>query len=111
MDGLSRGDVVTVAGAGDFAGKPRPAVVVQSNLFNETHASFTVVPVSTTMVDASLFRIDLRATRENGLRARSQAMVDKVTTVRRDRVGARIGALGASELEQLDQALRLWLSL
>jgi mRNA interferase MazF len=109
MDDLARGDVVTVAGSGDFAGKPRPAVVVQSDLFNETHASVTVIPITTTLVDADLFRIDL-GTKESGLRGRSQAMVDKITTVRRDRIGRRIGALTAPDMERIDGALRTWLS-
>jgi mRNA interferase MazF len=111
MDRLNRGDVVTVAGSGDFAGKPRPAVVVQSDLFNETHSSVTVVPITTTLVDADLFRVPLRASRESGLRVRSQAMVDKITTVRRDRIGARVGALGEMELESIEVALRTWLAL
>lgn len=109
MDGLKRGDVVTVSGSGDFAGKPRPAVIVQSDLFNETHASLSVVPLTTTLVEAELFRIEVRATRQNGLRTRSQAMVDKVTSVRRDRIGARIGALSTRDTERIDDAMRLWL--
>jgi mRNA interferase MazF len=60
MDALKRGDVVTVAGGGSYTGKPRPAVIVQSDLFNETHASMTVIPLTTTLVDGSL----------GGLRAR-----------------------------------------
>ncbi|MGO8997790.1 MAG: type II toxin-antitoxin system PemK/MazF family toxin [Polyangiaceae bacterium] len=110
MDDLARGDVVTVAATGDFAGKPRPAVVVQSDLFNETHASFTIVPITTALVDADLFRIDLR-TKDSGLRARSQAMVDKITTVRRERIGRRIGALVSEDMDRIDLALRTWLSL
>lgn len=70
----------------------------------------TVVPVTTTLVDAELFRIPLKASRANGLRARSQAMVDKLTSVRRDRIGRRIGALAGSDVELLDAALRLWLA-
>jgi mRNA interferase MazF len=111
MDDLKRGDVVTVAGSGDFAGKPRPGVVVQSDLFNPTHSSVTVVPVTTTIVDAELFRIELRPTRHNGLRSRSQAMVDKIVSVRRDRIGSRVGALGTPDMERIDGALRLWLML
>lgn len=108
---MKRGDLVTVAGAGDFAGKPRPALVIQSDLFNATHASFSVVPVTSTLVDADLFRIDIDAWRECGLKSRSQAMVDKVTTVRRDRVGKRIGTLSARDAERVDAALRLWFAL
>jgi mRNA interferase MazF len=87
MDGLRRGDVITVAGGGGYAGKPRPAVVVQSDLFNETHASVTVVPVTTTLIDVPLFRIELPAGRVTGLRARSHAMIDKITSVPRERIG------------------------
>ncbi len=111
MDELKRGDVVTVAGSGDFAGKPRPALIVQSDLFNATHASVTVVPITSTLVDADLFRIALRPGRANGLRARSQAMVDKVTSVRTDRVGKRMGSLALGDLEPVEAALRLWLGL
>lgn len=50
MDALNRGDIVTVAGSSDFTGKPRPAVVVQSDLFNPTHSNVTVVPITTTLV-------------------------------------------------------------
>jgi mRNA interferase MazF len=111
MDGLSRGEVVTVAGGGAYTGKPRPAVVVQSDMFNEAHASVTVVPISTTLVDAPLFRVPLPAGRGTGLKAQSQAMVDKVTSVPRGCIGSRIGALAAVDMERIDAALRLWVDL
>lgn len=111
MDSLRRGDVVTVAGSGDFAGKPRPAIVVQSDLFNATHSSVSVVPVTTTLVDADLFRVPLTPSKKNGLRSASQAMVDKITSVRRDRIGTRVGALAAPDLDRIDDAVRTWLSL
>jgi mRNA interferase MazF len=111
MDPLKRGDVVTVAGSGDFAGKPRPGIVVQSDLFNSTHSSVTVVPITTTLVDAQLFRIEIRPTGDNGLRSRSQAMVDKIVSVRRDRIGSRVGALATPDMQRIDGALRLWLTL
>ncbi len=111
MDGLARGDVVIVAGSGDFAGKPRPAIVVQSDLFNPTHASVTLVPVTTTSVDAPLFRIPIQTSKSTGLKKPSHAMVDKVVSVRRDRIGGKIGRVTAHEIERVDQALRLWLSL
>jgi mRNA interferase MazF len=111
MDALKRGDVITVAGSGDFAAKPRPAVVVQSDLFNATHSSVSVVPVTTTLVDADLFRIRLTPSKKNGLRGASQAMADKITSVRRDRIGARVGALTDADMERLDEAVRTWLAL
>jgi mRNA interferase MazF len=85
VDRLKRGDLVVVALPGDY-GKPRPALIVQADLFNETHASVTVVPVTSTLVDAPLFRLTVEPSPGNGLRSPSQLMVDKVTTVSRARV-------------------------
>jgi mRNA interferase MazF len=87
---VKRGDLVLVAIAGDY-GKPRPALIVQSDLFNETHASITVAPVTSTIVDTPLFRITVEPSRRNGLRLVSQVMVDKVTMVRRQRCGQGVG--------------------
>jgi mRNA interferase MazF len=84
---------------------------VQSDLFNETHASVTVVPVTTMLVEAPLFRVELPSGRATGLRSRSHAMVDKITSVPRERIGSRIGAVAPRELERIDSALRLWVSL
>jgi mRNA interferase MazF len=111
MDALKRGDVVTVASGSGYGGKPRPAIVVQADLFNETHASITVVPVTSTRVDAPLFRVPVAARRGTGLRAPSQVMVDKIVSVPRERIGGRIGQIAAADLEGIDRALRLWLSL
>jgi mRNA interferase MazF len=104
-----RGDVVVCVLAGDY-GKPRPAVVVQSNLFNPTHASITVCPVTSDKSQAPLFRLPLRAGR-HGLRQASWIMIDKVTSIRRERVSRKIGALDASEISSLDVSLQRWLSL
>ena len=92
MDRITRGAVVVVALSGDY-GKPRPAVVVQSDLFNETHGSISVVPATTTLIDAPLFRLTVQPSAFNGLGAQSQLMIDKVTAVRRDRISRTIGSL------------------
>jgi len=63
---LKRGDIVTIAAAGDY-GKPRPALVVQADVFNDIHASITLVPLTSTIIDAPLFRITLDPSRQNGL--------------------------------------------
>lgn len=105
-----RGDVVLVVASGDY-GKPRPAVIVQSDLFNDTHASLTVCPVTSSLVDAPLFRVALKPTRANGLTRNSQVMVDKIQTLRRDRIRERVGAIGPSPMAGVDAALRLWLRL
>jgi len=107
---MKRGDVVTVALPGDY-GKPRPAVVVQSDHFNNTHASITVVPVTSTLVNAPLFRLAVEPSAQNGLRSLSQVMVDKLRTVRRERVGATIGVLEQETLTRVNRALALWLGI
>ncbi len=89
---MRRGDVVVVAAAGDY-GKPRPAVVVQTNAFPEAHASVIICPMTSDLVDAPDFRVTIEASDSNGLRHRSQVMTDKPTTVRRERVGKTIGRL------------------
>lgn len=104
---MTRGDLVAVAIPGDY-GKPRPALVVQSDLFNETHASITVLPVTSTIVDTPLFRVTVEPSRQNGLRTISQIMVDKATTVRRHRFGQTIGRLDDEALRRVSRALALW---
>jgi mRNA interferase MazF len=107
---VRRGDVVTVALPGDY-GKPRPAVVVQADPFNETHASVTVAPLTSTLVNAPLFRLAVEPSRGNGLRTLSQVMVDKLTTVRRERIGTAIGGLEPELLTRVNRALALWLGI
>ena len=107
---MKRGDVVVVAMQGDY-GKPRPALVIQSDLFNETHASVTVVPVTSTIVDAPLFRLTIDPSSSNGLRSISQIMVDKVTAVRRDRIGKAIGRLDDNTMIRVNRAVALWFGL
>jgi mRNA interferase MazF len=107
---VKRGELVTVALPGDY-GKPRPAVVVQADLFNETHASVTVAPVTSTLVNAPLFRLALEPSARNGLRALSQVMVDKLTTVRRERIGAAIRELEPDSMTRVNRALALWLGI
>ncbi len=110
MDELKRGDVVVVAMSGDY-GKPRPALVVQADLFNQTHASVTLVPVTSTIIDAPLFRITVAPSQSNRLRALSQLMIDKVTTVARARIGATIGRVEDDVLLQVSRALALWVGI
>jgi mRNA interferase MazF len=106
---VKRGDVVVVATKGPYSGKPRPAVVVQSDLFNPTHASITVCLLTTDLKDAPLFRPTVEPSADNGLRRRSQIMVDKVFSAPREKVGAPIGTLDGSTLDLVDEALRIWL--
>ena len=104
---MKRGDLVVVAMQGDY-GKPRPALVVQSDLFNDSHGSITVIPVTSTIVDTPLFRVTVEPSRRNGLRLVSQIMVDKVITVRRQRLGQTIGRLEEDVMLRVSRALALW---
>jgi mRNA interferase MazF len=107
---LHRGDVVTCALAGEF-GKPRPVVVLQSDLFNGTHASVTVCPITSHLQDAPLFRVPLAKGSITGLKLESQAMVDKLSTVRLERIKTLIGRLEPDNLERVDAAVIRWLGL
>jgi mRNA interferase MazF len=101
---MRRGDVVTVAAAGDH-GKPRPAVIVQSDAFPENHASVVICQLTSDMADAPDFRVSIEPTRENGLRLRSQVMADKPITVRRERIGQKIGRLANQDMARIGIAL------
>jgi mRNA interferase MazF len=105
---VRRGDVVLVVASGDY-GKPRPTLIVQSDLFNDTHASLTVCPVTSSLVKAPLSRVPLKPSRANGLERQSQIMVDKIQTLRPDRISEPIGAIGPAQMQAVEAALRLWL--
>jgi mRNA interferase MazF len=100
---MSRGDLVIVAVPGDY-GKPRPAVIVQSNAFPQSHASVVICPMTSELAEAD-FRITIEPGPETGLRVRSQVMADKPVTIRRERIGQRIGRLGPVDIARLNAAL------
>jgi len=108
---ITRGSIVVLAAKGAYSGKPRPAVVVQSDAFNATHASVTVCPITSDCVDAPLFRVPLPPGDRTGLLVVSQVMADKVISVPRSAVNRSIGMCDGLHLEQIDEALRRWLDL
>ena|ERR1700733_13775635 len=108
---MIRGDIVVLATKGADSGKPRPALVVQSDLFNEVHASLTLCPITADCIDASLFRIAVPPGARTGLRVPSQVMVDKLVSVPRSSIAKPIGRCDSEELLTVDQALRRWLAL
>lgn len=108
---MKRGAIVVVAARGAYTGKPRPALVVQSDLFNPTHASVTVCPITSDCVDAPLFRLTLPPGGRTGLRGVSQVMIDKIVSVPRATISAEIGECDARELDAVDDGLRRWLAL
>ena len=107
---MRRGDVWTVSGGADYAGKPRPVVVIQDDGFDAT-ASATVCAFTSAAVDAPLIRLPVTPSERNGLRAPSQLMVDKVTTVPKSKLGERIGSLDPEDLLRLNRALLVFLGL
>jgi len=105
---MRRGDLVTVAATGDY-GKLRSAVIVQTDAFPENHV--TVCPLTSELVDAPDFRVTIEPKPENGLRLKSQVMADKPVTVKRERVGQKIGRLGNQDMARLGIALAFVLGL
>ena len=107
---LHRGDLIIAVFARDY-GKPRPAVVVQSNLFNASHGSVVLCPISSDLTGFSVFRVRLIQAETSGLRMDSEVMVDKMGAVDRDRIRQRIGRLSPPQMSLVDQALQIWLDL
>jgi mRNA interferase MazF len=107
---MRRGDLVTVAAAGDY-GKPRPAVIVQTDAFPENHGSVVVCQLTSELVDARDFRVTIEPGPENGLLRKSQVMADKPVTIRRERIGQKIGRLDNRDMARLGNALAFVLGL
>lgn len=104
-----RGDLVTVVLTGDY-GKPRPALVIQSDAFRDV-PSTTVLPLSSTLMDLPLIRIPIEPTLQNGLRQTSQVMLDKATTVRADKVGPIFGKLDPETMVRINRAIAVFFGL
>ena len=107
---MRRGDIWTVGGGQDYAGKPRPAVIVQDDSFDSTR-SITICAFTTDPTDAPLFRILVEPSEQNGLLASSRLMVDKLTTVPKDKLGKRVGRLADDDIVRLNQAVLVFLGL
>lgn len=104
---MRRGDLVTIALQGDY-GKPRPALIMQSDLFME-HPSVTILPVTGELRDTPLFRVLVNPTDANGLQRPSQVMVDKAQTVKRDKLGETFGRLDDDIMVSVNRALAVFL--
>jgi mRNA interferase MazF len=104
---MRRGDLVTVALKGNY-GKPRPALVIQSDLFSE-HPSVTLLPVTSLLRDTPLFRITVQPSPANGLHKPSQVMVDKAQSVPREKIGDVVGHLDDEILLAVNRALAVFL--
>ena len=106
---MMRGDFVTIAMQGDF-GKPQPALVMQSDQFNE-HMTVTVLPVTSTLVNAPLLRVTVEPGPESGLQKPSQVMVDKAMTVKRDKVGQAFGRIQVDAMVGVERWLAVFLGI
>jgi mRNA interferase MazF len=107
---MRRGDIWTVAGGKDYAGKPRPVVIVQDDSFDATD-SITVCPFTTDKTEAPLFRLPVEPNDRNDLRATYHLMVDKITTVPKTKVGSRVGGLDDEDILRLNQAVLVFFGL
>ena len=107
---MTRGEIWTVAGGSDYAGKARPAVIMQADQFDDIE-SVTICPFTTVVADAPGVRIQVEPSTENGLEATSYLMADKLTTLRKDRLGYRIGSLEEPSVRELSRAVVLFLGL
>ena len=107
---FKRGNIVTIAVQGDFV-KARPALLIQSEMFNEAHATLTVLLISSELIDAPLFRLTIEPDQINGLTQQSQIQVDKAMTVRREKVGQIIGRVDDAMMVRVNRALALWIGL
>jgi mRNA interferase MazF len=107
---MRRGDIWTVSGGKDYAGKPRPVVIVQDDAFDATD-SITICALTTDPTEAPLFRLPVEPNERNGLRSSGRLMVDKITTVQKSKVGERMGRLDDEDMVRLNQAMMVFLGL
>jgi mRNA interferase MazF len=106
---MKRGEVWTVSGTG-YAGKPRPALIIQDHAFLSLD-SMTICPITSDPDDLELFRVSLLPSDENGLRQLSHVMADKIITLPKSKLGKRIGVLDADDLRRVETAIMIFLGL
>lgn len=106
---MKRGYFVTIALQGDF-GKPRPALIIQSDLFSE-HSTVTVVLVSATLIEAPLLRITVYPDNDNGLQKISQIMIDKSMTVKKEKIGNILGSANHEVMIEVERCLAVFLGI
>ncbi|SRR5260221_8158148 len=107
---MKRGEIWTASGGRNYAGKPRPVVIVQADSFDAT-MSITVCAFTTDATSAPLFRLPVTPSERNGLREPCRLMVDKITTVAKAKLGSRIGWLEDEHVRRLDRAMIVFLGL
>ena len=106
---MNRGELWTVSG-GAYAQKPRPALIIQDDLFAASD-SITLLPLTSQLADAPLLRLTVEPGQLTGLERVSQITVDKLTTVRRANLGQRVGRVDAKTMVAVEQSLAIFLGL
>ena len=107
---MKRGEIWTVAGGKDYAGKPRPVLIIQDDRFDRTN-SVTICAFTTDPTDAPLIRLLIQPSAGNGLREESRLMVDKITTVPKNKVGMYVGRLADADVVRLNRAVLVFLGI
>ena len=107
---MKRGEIWTLAGGKDYAGKPRPVVILQDDRFDAT-ASVIICAFTTNPTDAPMFRLAVEPSETNGLRVSSRLMVDKITTVSRTKIGTHLGRLEDQDMLRLNRAVLVLLGI
>jgi mRNA interferase MazF len=107
---VKRGEIWMVAGGKDYAGKPRPAVILQEDRFDRTD-SITICAFTTDPTEAPLFRLLIQPSENNGLRSACRLMVDKITTVPKSKIGEYVGRLAAEDMVRLNRAVVMFLGI
>ncbi|MGH9521161.1 MAG: type II toxin-antitoxin system PemK/MazF family toxin [Terriglobales bacterium] len=107
---MKRGEIWTAAGGKDYAGKPRPVVILQDDRFDRTD-SITICALTTDPTDAPLLRLPIDPSENNGLRSACRLMVDKITTIPKARIGKRIGRLADEDMVRLNRAVLVFLGI
>ena len=107
---MKRGEIWIVAGGNDYAGKPRPVVILQDDRFDATN-SITICGFTTDPTDAPMFRLPIKPNEKNGLQTPCRLMVDKITTVQKSKVGRRIGRLNDEDIVRMNRAVLMFLGM
>lgn len=107
---MKRGEIWTVAGGPEYAGTPRPALILQDDVFADT-ASVTLIPCTTSRLDAPIFRVDIEPSEGNGLRVASKLMIDKISTVARAKCRNRVGRLSDQDMLRVNRSTLVFLGL
>lgn len=108
---MRRGEIYVAAGKGDFSGKPRPSLIVQSDLFNDHHPSISVCPITSEMSGDFLQRVPISADQQTGLLADSEIQIDKMQVIKVARFGRFVGTAPDEVMTLVEDALRRWLDL